>query len=110
MVADSRPTLVLSATGVANDLAEGVARMDVDAADTAAALDGLSPEDLRDGERTAVLSAAKAAYVIYTSGSTGRPKGVVGPHGNVTGLFGATDHWFHFGADDVWTLFHSYAF
>ncbi|WP_052707349.1 non-ribosomal peptide synthetase [Streptomyces rubellomurinus] len=110
MVADSRPTLVLSATGVATDLAEGVARIDVDAADTAAALDGLSPEDLRDGERTAVLSAANAAYVIYTSGSTGRPKGVVVPHGNVTGLFGATDHWFHFGADDVWTLFHSYAF
>ncbi|WP_433273364.1 non-ribosomal peptide synthase/polyketide synthase [Actinosynnema sp. CS-041913] len=50
------------------------------------------------------------AYVIYTSGSTGKPKGVVIPHGNVVRLFSATDHWFGFGPDDVWTLFHSYAF
>ncbi len=50
------------------------------------------------------------AYVIYTSGSTGRPKGVVIPHGHVTRLFAATDPWFGFGPDDVWTLFHSYAF
>ena len=51
-----------------------------------------------------------AAYVIYTSGSTGRPKGVVVTHANVLRLFTATDHWFRFGPDDVWTLFHSYAF
>ncbi|WP_447009228.1 non-ribosomal peptide synthase/polyketide synthase [Saccharothrix hoggarensis] len=51
-----------------------------------------------------------AAYVIYTSGSTGRPKGVVVPHSNVVRLFTETDHWFGFGPDDVWTLFHSYAF
>ncbi|MFL6200193.1 MAG: amino acid adenylation domain-containing protein, partial [Thermoanaerobaculia bacterium] len=50
------------------------------------------------------------AYVIYTSGSTGRPKGVVIPHGHVTRLFTATDPWFGFGPEDVWTLFHSYAF
>ncbi|MEU5261652.1 non-ribosomal peptide synthase/polyketide synthase [Amycolatopsis sp. NPDC021455] len=50
------------------------------------------------------------AYVIYTSGSTGQPKGVVIPHRNVTRLFAATDARFGFGADDVWTLFHSYAF
>ncbi|MFD1148976.1 amino acid adenylation domain-containing protein [Saccharothrix hoggarensis] len=51
-----------------------------------------------------------SAYVIYTSGSTGRPKGVVVPHSNVVRLFTETDHWFGFGPDDVWTLFHSYAF
>ncbi|MGW3951336.1 amino acid adenylation domain-containing protein [Streptomyces sp. NPDC004752] len=50
------------------------------------------------------------AYVIYTSGSTGRPKGVVVTHANVTRLFTATEHDFGFGADDVWTLFHSIAF
>ena len=50
------------------------------------------------------------AYVIYTSGSTGRPKGVLVQHDNVTRLFSATDAWFHFGPDDVWTLFHSSAF
>ncbi|WP_159396289.1 amino acid adenylation domain-containing protein [Streptomyces sp. Sge12] len=50
------------------------------------------------------------AYVIYTSGSTGLPKGTLVPHSNVTRLFSATDHWFGFGPDDVWTLFHSIAF
>src|SRR5262249_8882041 len=50
------------------------------------------------------------AYVIYTSGSTGRPKGVQVTHRNVARLFAATDSWFHFGPEDVFTLFHSYAF
>ncbi len=50
------------------------------------------------------------AYVIYTSGSTGRPKGVLVEHRNVARLFSATDSWFSFGADDVWSLLHSYAF
>ncbi|HYD78842.1 MAG TPA: amino acid adenylation domain-containing protein [Paucimonas sp.] len=50
------------------------------------------------------------AYVIYTSGSTGRPKGVMVEHRNVTRLLSATEAWFGFGAHDVWTLFHSYAF
>ena len=50
------------------------------------------------------------AYVIYTSGSTGRPKGVQVTHRNVVRLFAATERWFGFGAEDVWTLFHSYAF
>ena len=31
-------------------------------------------------------------------------------HQNIVRLFGATEHWFHFGPDDVWTLFHSYGF
>ncbi len=50
------------------------------------------------------------AYIIYTSGSTGRPKGVGVTHGHVLRLLDATDHWFTFGAEDVWTLFHSYTF
>ncbi|HEV8543864.1 MAG TPA: amino acid adenylation domain-containing protein, partial [Verrucomicrobiae bacterium] len=53
---------------------------------------------------------ANAAYVIYTSGSTGQPKGVIVTHHNVLRLFEATDHWFHFNHEDVWTLFHSFAF
>jgi amino acid adenylation domain-containing protein len=56
------------------------------------------------------VSPDHAAYVIYTSGSTGRPKGVVVTHRNVARLLDATDPWFRFGPDDVWTLFHSYAF
>ncbi|MER6124300.1 amino acid adenylation domain-containing protein [Streptomyces sp. NPDC001795] len=50
------------------------------------------------------------AYAIYTSGSTGRPKGVVVTHHNVVRLLHATRSRFGFGSDDVWTLFHSYAF
>ncbi|MEG5094021.1 amino acid adenylation domain-containing protein [Microcoleus sp. B13-B4] len=50
------------------------------------------------------------AYVIYTSGSTGKPKGVLVNHKNVVRLFAATNSWYNFNAQDVWTLFHSYAF
>ncbi|WP_240338559.1 condensation domain-containing protein, partial [Pseudomonas cichorii] len=50
------------------------------------------------------------AYVIYTSGSTGKPKGTLLPHHNLMRLFAATDDWFKFDDQDVWTLFHSYAF
>jgi amino acid adenylation domain-containing protein len=53
---------------------------------------------------------ADPAYVIYTSGSTGKPKGVVVSHGNVTRLFAETEHWFHFGPQDSWSLFHSFSF
>ena len=56
------------------------------------------------------VSAKNAAYVIYTSGSTGKPKGVVVTHANVTRLFSSTEHWFKFGPNDTWTLFHSPAF
>ena len=50
------------------------------------------------------------AYVIYTSGSTGKPKGCLVTHANVTRLFVVSQPHYQFGADDVWTLFHSYAF
>ncbi|HEX3554233.1 MAG TPA: amino acid adenylation domain-containing protein, partial [Thermoanaerobaculia bacterium] len=56
------------------------------------------------------VSAEHPAYVIYTSGSTGQPKGVVVRHGNAVRLFSSTERWFGFGPEDVWTLFHSYAF
>jgi amino acid adenylation domain-containing protein len=59
---------------------------------------------------TSPVTADNLAYVIYTSGSTGKPKGVLIQHGNVTRLFDATESWYQFGASDVWTLFHSYAF
>jgi len=57
-----------------------------------------------------VTTAENAAYIIYTSGSTGRPKGVLVTHHNVVRLLKQTAHWYGFNADDVWPLFHSYAF
>ena len=50
------------------------------------------------------------AYVIYTSGSTGKPKGTLITHENIMRLMEVTEAEFCFGAGDVWTLFHSYAF
>jgi amino acid adenylation domain-containing protein len=84
-------------------------------------LDGLDPRDPPlpvgwegmgegPGVRGREGGASNLAYVIYTSGSTGRPKGVGVTHRNATRLLAATRPWFGFGAEDVWTLFHSYAF
>ncbi|MDH0897560.1 MULTISPECIES: amino acid adenylation domain-containing protein, partial [unclassified Pseudomonas] len=67
--------------------------------------DGVDP-----GNPGLAMSPENLAYVIYTSGSTGQPKGTLLPHRNVLRLFQATDAWFGFTADDVWSLFHSYAF
>ena len=68
-------------------------------------MDQESPENVLSGAGPDNL-----AYVIYTSGSTGKPKGCLVTHYNVVRLMEATDPWFHFHQDDVWTLFHSHAF
>ncbi|MFG2944240.1 non-ribosomal peptide synthase/polyketide synthase [Streptomyces adustus] len=102
LLQDARPALLVTTSRI-GDLpgVDAVERLLLDAVD----LDGLPDTDPR-----IPLDPGHAAYVIYTSGSTGHPKGVVVTHRNVVRLFGTTEKLFGFGADDVWTLFHSYAF
>ena len=69
-----------------------------------------TPEHGNDTNPVCLTTPDNLAYVIYTSGSTGKPKGALLPHSNVMRLFSATEHWFDFGPQDSWTLFHSYAF
>ncbi|HYR07355.1 MAG TPA: amino acid adenylation domain-containing protein, partial [Longimicrobium sp.] len=101
MLEDSGAHLVVTSGDAADRLPSSIEliRLDEDEARFDAA--DLSPVE---------ISPEALAYVIYTSGSTGRPKGVQVTHANVIRLMTATDPWFGFGADDVWTLFHSYAF
>ncbi|WP_395297048.1 amino acid adenylation domain-containing protein [Kitasatospora hibisci] len=109
-VADVELSVAVTHTGGGVVLPEGVRRIALGDAETAADLRARPGTDLADTDRLGPLVPDAPAYVIYTSGSTGRPKGVVVSHRNVVRLFSATDHWFGFGPDDVWTLFHSYAF
>ncbi|QEU91125.1 non-ribosomal peptide synthetase [Streptomyces kanamyceticus] len=107
MLQDAAPAAVLTDTATAETLPVRTAvELTVDAPEA----DGLPDHDLTPDERTRAPHPLDTAYVIYTSGSTGKPKGVLVPHKNVTRLFSATDHWFGFDENDVWTLFHSYAF
>ncbi|MFI2710538.1 amino acid adenylation domain-containing protein [Micromonospora sp. NPDC018662] len=101
MLSDAGPVVVVAATRHAVATPEGVHLVALDE-EPAAAHPSTDP--------AVAVHPGQPAYVIYTSGSTGRPKGVVVPHGNVVRLFAATRRWFGFCAEDVWTLFHSYAF
>ncbi|NWD74223.1 amino acid adenylation domain-containing protein, partial [Pseudomonas gingeri] len=100
---DSEPVALLSQHGVQEALpAVQVPVINLDDAD-------LQDESVRNPQ-VAGLTAAHLAYVIYTSGSTGLPKGVMVEHRNVARLFSATEDWFGFNEQDVWALFHSFAF
>ncbi|MES2249456.1 MAG: amino acid adenylation domain-containing protein [Pseudomonadota bacterium] len=103
MIEDSGTALVLTQQAVREKIPapECVTVLELDTLD-------LSAEPARNPDIEVALE--NLAYVIYTSGSTGRPKGAQLCHRNVTRLLAATDAWFGFGPDDVWTLFHSYAF
>jgi amino acid adenylation domain-containing protein len=107
MLRDAAPAVVITSWAVREQLPSGtnVKLLCLDSPETEAAIRQSPDQSPRN-----TLLPEHPAYVIYTSGSTGTPKGVVVTHSNVTRLFAATEHWFHFGPQDVWTLFHSYAF
>ncbi|WP_369165426.1 amino acid adenylation domain-containing protein [Streptomyces sp. AFD10] len=108
---DAAPALVLTDTATAAGVpAAGPAPVLVLDDQPCADARRLHPDGpVTDADRTAPLRRDNAAYLIYTSGSTGRPKGVVVTGRNLARLFDATAE-DAFGPDDVWTLFHSYAF
>jgi amino acid adenylation domain-containing protein len=56
------------------------------------------------------INAQAWLYVIYTSGTTGLPKGVPQTHYNIVRLLKRGNELLQFTHEDVWLLFHSYAF
>ncbi|WP_306372917.1 non-ribosomal peptide synthetase DhbF [Bacillus subtilis] len=112
MLKDAQPAFIMTNTKAANHIppVENVPKIVLDDSELAEKLNTYPAENPKNKDRTQPLSPLNTAYVIYTSGSTGVPKGVMIPHQNVTRLFAATEHWFRFSSDDIWTMFHSYAF
>ncbi len=103
MIVDSGTRRVIGRGIRTEDLGSGISVLDLDLERTAIAAESAEPLGERAGRRS-------LAYVLYTSGSTGRPKGVMVEHGHILRLFRAAEGRFDFGPEDVWTLFHSYAF
>ncbi|MEE1928325.1 amino acid adenylation domain-containing protein [Streptomyces sp. TRM 70351] len=107
---DAAPVLLVTETGSRPHPAGDVPALVLDDPAVAADLAARPAGELTGPERPGPRSPSDTAYIIHTSGSTGRPKGVPVTHAAVVRLFAATAEHFDVGEDDVWTLFHSYAF
>ncbi|MFE1260683.1 amino acid adenylation domain-containing protein [Streptomyces albogriseolus] len=110
VVQDATPVALVTEQAHAHLAHDAVPAVLLDDPQVTADLARRSGADLTDAERHGPTGPSDTAYIIHTSGSTGRPKGVPVPHANVVRLFAAAAEHFDFRADDVWTLFHSYAF
>ncbi len=107
MLDDSKVATVLTQTSLQGQLPINESQAVVlDSEPLQAELQGYSIENVA----VQALTPNQLAYVIYTSGSTGTPKGVLIEHQNVRRLFDASSAGFSFDTNDVWTLFHSFAF
>ncbi len=112
---DARPRVLLAHRAAASQLPplpSGTSLLWLDDLLASSPLDVVSPPE--DSPHFALPSDPerdqRIAYVIYTSGSTGLPKGVAISHRSVVRLFAATQSAYGLGGEDIWTLFHSYAF
>ncbi|MBC8953403.1 non-ribosomal peptide synthetase [Xenorhabdus sp. PB62.4] len=103
---DSAPVVILTQATLADKLTSALPTVLLD--DQASFLTTQRTDN--PDPQTQGLTSRHLAYVIYTSGSTGKPKGVMVEHANVIRLFAATQDRFRFDDNDVWTLFHSFAF
>jgi amino acid adenylation domain-containing protein len=114
MIEDAKPAVLLTQLGLTSILPETEAAVLFVGERGQAPLPDLliseTPEIAHEPKQRTGQEGLVPAYVIYTSGSTGTPKGVVVTHANVARLFNATRQWFDFNENDVWTLFHSFAF
>ncbi|MFH5206845.1 amino acid adenylation domain-containing protein [Antrihabitans sp. NCIMB 15449] len=106
MLADARPVCAVTTSATGVELPADLMVLNLDTLD----LSSVRPDPISDSDRSSPLCPSNVAYVIYTSGSTGRPKGVAVPHRNVVKLFANTEKTYGFDHNDVWTMFHSYAF
>ncbi len=104
MLEDANAPVLLTQAALAAEIKPGKRR--VFCFDTDKALLDREP----DADLPRNSSPDNLAYVIYTSGSTGKPKGTLVTHYNVVRLMQATEPWYRFDAQDVWTFFHSHAF
>ncbi|MDJ0429704.1 non-ribosomal peptide synthetase [Rhodococcus qingshengii] len=110
VVEDAQPVCVISDSTFPNSTFPNSAFPNSDVAVVGVESDEYSGESLETDERPRGHGADNLAYVIYTSGSTGRPKGVSVTHATVVRLFENTHVEFGFDGNDVWTMFHSFAF
>ncbi|WP_280296552.1 non-ribosomal peptide synthetase, partial [Nocardia abscessus] len=107
VLGDANPIAVVTKRGMREQVPGDPGRVvlfdDVLAAEQAA-------DPITDADRSGLLRPDHLAYVIYTSGSTGRPKGVSITHRAVSTYLVNSCAEIGIRSDDVWTLFHSFAF
>ena len=104
---DAKPVAILTTKTLVASLSDSIAQLGVPVLDIE---ELLTEVDTALDNPPIAAGGDDLAYMIYTSGSTGKPKGVMVTHRNVVRLLSETESWFHFGPDDVWTMFHSSAF